>query len=82
MSAVPEIGVAKSVESSAAITSSAAPVNAFIPKGIQLATRADRLFKFGSSYAPVLELTHKDGHVEITGIKRENWRMASRGDSR
>lgn len=60
----------------------AAPVNAFIPKGIQLATRADRLFKFGNSYAPVLELTHKDGHVEITGIKRENWRMASRGDSR
>lgn len=59
-----------------------APVNAFIPKGSQLATRADNLFKFNTSYAPVLELAHKDGRLEITGIARENWRTASRGDSR
>ena len=57
-------------------------VNAFIPKGSQLATRVDNLFKFNTSYAPVLELAHKDGHVEITGITRENWRMASRSESR
>ena len=60
----------------------ATPVNAFISKGTQLATRADNLFKFSTSYAPVLELAHKDGHVEITGIDRENWRTASRGEGR
>jgi len=50
------------------------PLNAFIPKGTPLATRAESLYGFGTPYAPLLELVHKDGHVEITGILRENWR--------
>jgi len=52
---------------------------AFIPRSAPHAARAEALYKFGSvPHAPVLELTHKDGHVEITGILRENWRMAGK----
>ena len=52
------------------------PANVFIPKSAPLFARAETLYKFGSApSAPVLELTHKDGHVEITGIVRENWRV-------
>ena len=56
--------------------------NVFIPKSTPLAARADNLYKFSVPYGPVLELTHKDGHVEITGIVRENWRVSSRSGSR
>ena len=58
-------------------------VNAFIPRSTPLATRADNLYKFSAPpCAPLLELAHKDGHVEITGIIRENWRNATRGAGR
>jgi hypothetical protein len=48
---------------------------AFIPRDSPLAARAEALFKFGGApQAPVLQLTHRDGYVEITGILRDNWR--------
>jgi hypothetical protein len=53
--------------------------HAFIPHGSPLAARAEALFRFGSApQAPVVELTHQDGHVEITGILREDWRVAEK----
>lgn len=49
---------------------------AFIPKDTPLGTRAETLYKFGGApHTPVLQFAHKDGHVEITGIARENWRV-------
>lgn len=47
---------------------------AFLPKGSPVAARADKLFEWDINYAPIIELSHKSGRVEITGILRENWR--------
>ena len=51
-----------------------APVVAFVRKGTPFALRVDALYEFSNIYAPVLELTHRDGRIEITGILRDNWR--------
>ncbi|HWB03038.1 MAG TPA: hypothetical protein VG796_08455 [Verrucomicrobiales bacterium] len=53
-----------------------ARTNVFIRKGTLLGTKADGLYKWGIEYAPIVTLTHKDGHVEITGVPKENWRAA------
>jgi hypothetical protein len=52
---------------------------AFISRESSLAPRAGKLYDFGEPpSAPVLELAHKDGHIEITGISREDWRIPVR----
>jgi hypothetical protein len=59
--------------------------NVFVRKDTPLADRVEKLYAWGTLYAPVLTLTHKSGFVEITGIARENWRPsvpASLGSSR
>ncbi len=51
-------------------------IYAFIPRSAPLAARAEAIYRFGGPpHAPVLELTHRDGLVEITAILRENWRV-------
>lgn len=53
------------------------PLIAFIRTGTPLAARAEKLYEFNNLYSPVVELTHRDGKIEITGIIRENWRNFS-----
>jgi len=51
------------------------PSYAFIPREAPLAARAGSLYGYADDPStPVIELSHKDGHVEITAIVRENWR--------
>ena len=57
----------------------ATPVIVFVRKGSPLSSRADALYEFSNIYAPIVELTHRDGRIEMTGIIRENWRRTATG---
>ena len=47
-------------------------VMVFVPKESPLAARVTG-FRWDVKYAPVVELTHRDGYIELTDLKHETW---------